>query len=454
MSKKLKWILGIAVVLLILFLVFGRKKDEGINVAVEAVGNKNVIETVNASGKIYPEVEVKVSPDISGEIVELNVMEGDSVKKGQVVARIFADLYADQQSQAAAIVSQQKYQVKHAEEQIAGLKSAMDQTEAAFKRQKQLLADKVISQSEFEIAQNAYLSAKANYSASLQNVSASKAGVQSAQASLNRASKDVGRATLIAPMDGVVSLLNVKKGERVVGTAQMAGTEMMRIADMGSIEVRVDVPENDIPKVSIGDTAIVNVDAYFNRTFKGIVYQIASSQNGAINASTLTTTTSNEVTNYKVYIRLLKSSYEDLIVPGKKQNFPFRPGMTATADIQTTRKNNILAVPINAVTTRTKTKDAEKPAAEVSFDQEGIAASDDDESEVVVFVIDSAGTSVKKRLVKTGIQDSKNIEITSGLKVGDKIVVEPYNVIFKDLNDGSKVKVVDKKDLFKTTGKK
>ena len=455
MKKRTKWIIGILIGLVALLAILKKTgvigKEKGTEVAVETTTSRTIIETVNASGKIYPEVEVKVSSDVSGEITELNVLEGDSVKKGQVLARIFADIYATQQQQAAAVVNQQQYQVGNAVAQLEGLKSNMAQAEAAFRRQKQLLDDKVISQSEYETAQNTYNNARANYQASLKTIDAAKAGVQSAQASLSRASKDVSRTTLTAPMDGVVSLLNVKKGERVVGTAQMAGTELMRVADLGSIEVRVDVTENDIPKVHIGDSAVVNVDAYINRKFTGVVYQIASSQNGAVSAAT---TTSTDVTNYKVYIRLLKSSYTDLIDPAKPRSFPFRPGMTASADIQTKTRTNVLSVPINAVTTRDKNEKADQPIASGTAkktdqpEDAAPASGSDDDKEVVVFILDSSKTIVKKVRVKTGVQDTKYIEITEGLRAGESVVSEPYNTIYKLLKDGQKIKVVDKSKLF------
>jgi HlyD family secretion protein len=453
MNKKVKWIIFILVLLIISVIVLKKMGviggKEGTKVAIEKVATRTIIETVNASGKIYPEVEVKVSPDISGEITELNVQEGDSVKKGQVLARIFADIYAIQQQQASAVVNQQQFQVGNTQAQLEGLKSAMNQADITYRRQKQLLDDKVISKAEFETAENAYNNAKANYNATLSAIDAGRASVQSARASLARASKDVSRATLVAPMDGVVSLLNVKKGERVVGTAQMAGTEMMRVADLNSIEIRVDVPENDIPKVHIGDSAVVNVDAYINRKFKGIVYQIASSQNGAI--TSVSSSGSTDVTNYKVYIRLLHSTYLDLIDPSKPRSFPFRPGMTASADIQTKTKVNVLSAPINAVTTRDKVEKAALAKEEnkgVGQDDAAPVSSDDDEKEIVVFVYDKATSTVKKVKVQTGVQDTRYIEITSGLKAGDEIVSEPYNTIYKVLKDGMKVNVVDKSKLF------
>lgn len=456
--KKWMWFLIVAVVLVVVLIVLKKSgvigKEEGEKVAVENAAKRTIIETVTASGKIYPEIEVKVSPDISGEITDLTVQEGDSVKKGQVVARIYADIYAIQQQQAVAQVSQQQYQVANTQAQLSGLKATLDQAQLSLNRQKQLLADKVISQSEFEQAQVAYNTSVANYNASQKSINATQAGVQSAQANLQRASKDVSRATIVAPMDGVVSLLNVKKGERVVGTAQMAGTEMMRIADFKSIEIRVDVPENDIPKVKIGDSAIVTVDAYIGKKFKGLVYQIASSQNGAV--TTNVTNSANDVTNYKVYIRIMADSYKDLMADNGPRGFPFRPGMTASADIQTKRKADVLSVPINAVTTRNKkdeVKDDEDKDDEkkTKNDEEESAPvnEDEDQRDIVVFVLQADGT-VKKMPVVTGIQDTKYIEITGGLKGTEQVISEPYNTIYKVLKNGTKVKVVPKDKVFDT----
>ncbi len=451
------WIIGSLVGLIVLLVALKKGgvigTEEGTKVAVEAADQRTIIETVNASGKIYPEIEVKISSDVSGEITELTVLEGDSVRRGQVLARVFADLLNLQQQQASAVVNQQQFQVANSEAQLEGLRSAMQQAQAQYDRQKKLLEGKVISRQEFEVAENTYNNAKANYNATLRQIDAARAQVASARANLQRASTDVSRTTIVAPMDGVVSLLNVKKGERVVGTAQMAGTEMMRIADMSRLEVRVDVTENDIPKVHIGDSALISVDAYLNRKFKGIVYQIASSNNGAAGAGAAAQS-ANEVTNYKVYIRLLPESYADLIDPTKPRSFPFRPGMTASADIQTRVKAGVLSVPINAVTTRDKNekkdgeakkKDEPKGAGQ---DDAAPANSDEEEKDVVVFVFDKASSTVKKVVVKTGVQDTRYIEIVSGLQKGQQVVAEPYNIIFRTLKDGTKVTVVDKSKLF------
>lgn len=451
-NKKLLWLIialvGIVVVLIALKSAGVIGKEEGIKVSVEKAANRTIIETVNASGKVYPEVEVKVSPDVSGEIVELTVNEGDSVTKGQVVARIFADILASQRDQASAVVSQQQAQVANVSAQLGALKATLDQTEANYNRQKKLFDEKVISRLEYEQADQAYRSAKANYAAAQESINSSKAAVRSAQAQLTRADKDVGRTVIVAPMSGIVSLLSVKKGERVAGNSFNVGTEMMRIADMRSIEVRVDVGENDIPKVKIGDTALVEVDAYSNRKFKGLVYKIANPQTNAALGGAATT---NEVTNYKVHIRLLRESYTDLM--GKGKSFPFRPGMSASADIQTKTKANVLSVPLNAVTTRSKKDEAPKAGDDKKSDKpaesnntaENKAAEDDIEE--VVFVLQKDNT-VKKLKVKTAVQDLNYIEVLEGIKAGDQVVTGPYNTVSKLLKQGDKVKVVEKDKLY------
>lgn len=457
MSKTLKWIIFSLVGLIILLVILKKAgylgKDEGIKVTAEKVATRTIVETVNASGKIYPEIEVKMSPDISGEIVALNVEEGDSVKKGQVLARIYGDIYATQRDQAVAIVNQQEAQVGNATASIGAMQAQLDQAKKTYDMQKQLYEGKVISANEFNTADASYKSALANFNAAKQGIVASKAGVQSARAGLAKANKDISLATLVSPMDGVVDLLNVKKGERVVGSSMMAGTEMMRIADMSKIEIRVDVGENDVPKVHLGDSAVVEVDAYNNRKFSGIVTQISSSNNGAASQSA-SSTTSTDVTNYKVYIRINRDSYKDLIDPKRPKSFPFRPGMSASADIQTKTHTNVLSIPINAVTTREKndsTGSNKNPAADNANNNQtavaGNSNSGDNDLDEVVFVVQADGT-VKKQIVKTGIQDINYIEVLEGLKEGDNVITGPYDVVSKTLKNKDKVKVVPKNELF------
>ena len=446
MNKKLKWTLIIVALLAIAFIVMktigSRNKTE--KVAVEKASARTIIESVNASGKIYPEVEVKISPDIAGQITELYVEEGDSVKKGKILARIYADIYALQRDEAASRVNQSVATVDNGKASLESIKANLDLARQTLDRNKTLFEQKIISKAELEQYEVTFRSAQANYNAAMQNIKGLQAGVQSTQTGLTKASKDLSRATIIAPMDGVISSLKVKKGESVAGSGFNVGTEMMTVADMSTLEVRVDVGENDIVKISIGDSADVEVDAYNNRKFKGVVTKIASSTKTSV-----ASLTSNDVTNYEVRIRLDKDSYKDLA----SKTFPFRPGMNASADIKTTRVDNVLAVPITAVNARIKGSDmsmADKKKEEKANkgdEENNISTSESDELEEVVFILQKDGT-VKKAVVKSGIQDINYIEVISGLKAGDEVVVGPYNAISKTLKDGAKVNVVAKDKLF------
>ena len=462
MNKTFLRILIVVVIIIVLLVVAKEAgwigKSEGMKVTAEKVIRRNITEIVTASGKIYPEKEVKISPDISGEVVELGVtQEGDSVKKGQELAKIYADIYTTQRDQAAAQMDQQQAMVSNVKETLPGLKATMEADKRALDREQQLLDQKVVSRSEFETAQAAYLTAQANYQAALQSVNGNVAAVASAKANLNIAAKNLSRTTVVSPIDGVVSLLSIKKGERVVGNSMMAGTEMMRVADMSKIEAIVDVGENDIPKVQLGDTALIEVDAYNNRKFRGIVTQIASSVTTASGTST-TTVSTNDVTNYKVHIRLSPESYKDLIDSKRPRHFPFRPGMSASADIQTRTNFNVLSIPINAVATREKNTDNAVAGSTETSDNSDNGNNDnaDNKNDVhpangdldeVAFLV-MAGDTTKKVTVHTGIQDINYIEIKDGLKEGDQIVTGPYSVVSKTLKNGIRIKVVPKDKLF------
>lgn len=448
MNKKLKWLLIIFGVLAILFLLKTQmgSRDKTTKVAVEKAAKRTIIETVNASGKVYPEIEVKISPDISGQITELFVEEGDTVKKGKVLARIYADIYALQRDEAAARVNQSKATVDNSKANLESLQSSLDLARQNYERNKTLYDQKVISKAELDVFENNVRMAQAAYNAALQNIRSLQAGVQSTQTGLSKASKDLGRTTIVAPMDGVISSLKVKKGESVAGSSFNVGTEMMTVSDMSGIEVRVDVGENDIIKIHIGDSADVQVDAYNNRKFRGVVTKIASSTK-----STSALTSSNDVTNYEVRIKLDPSSYSDLI----GSTFPFRPGMNASADIKTKRVDNVLAVPIMAVNARVKGSDKsmadkKKEEKEQKGEEENdmnTGGGDENELEEVVFVLQKDGM-VKKVVVKSGIQDINYIQVLSGINAGDEVVTGPYSAISKDLKDGMKVKVVEKDKLF------
>jgi HlyD family secretion protein len=449
MNKKLKWTLiiaGGAVVLFGLSKMMGGGDSKMEKVAVEKATKRTIIESVNASGKVYPEIEVKISPDIAGQITELNVEEGDTVKKGQVLARIYADIYALQQEEAASRVNQSIASVDNSKATLEALKAALDLARQTLERNRTLYDQKVISKAELEQYESSFRTAEANYNAAQQSIKGLQANVQSTRTGLSKASKDLSRTTIVAPMDGVISSLKVKKGESVAGSTFNVGTEMMTVSDMASLEVRVDVGENDIVKINIGDSADVEVDAYNNRKFKGVVTKIASSTKGSA-----TSLTANDVTNYEVRIRIDRDSYKDLA----NRTFPFRPGMNASADIKTKRIDNVLSVPIASVNARVKGSDqsmSDKKEADKKNkgDEEGMAevvTDVSDELEEVVFVLQKEGT-VKKVVVKSGIQDINYIQILSGLNPGEEVVTGPYSAISKNLKDGMKVKVVPKDKLF------
>jgi HlyD family secretion protein len=456
MNKKAIWIIVLLVIIIATLITLKKTgvigADETVRVAVEKVARRTIIETVSASGKVYPEDERKVSSDVSGEVVEMYVEEGDSVRKGQVLARVFADVLTSARDRAASIVNQQEAQVNNSSASIAAFEARFAQAKLNYDRQKKLVDEKVISRAEFEQSETQYLAAQADLKAAREAVKSTKAGVQSARASLTEADKNLSRTTIISPMDGIVSLLAVKKGERVAGNSFSLGTEILRVADMSKIEVRVDVGENDIPKVKMGDSAIVEVDAYNDRKFKGVVTKISSS---STSAQTMSVAGAADVTNYKVYIRLDPSSYADLFTGNGSRRLPFRPGMSASADIMTRKSEQVISVPILAITTRDKNESSEGLTNQEARDKKKAKGEEVTETqsfedlEEVVFVVEANG-KVKKIPVKTGIQDNDYIEILSGLKEGMQVVSAPYNTISKTLKEGMQVEVVSKEDIYKT----
>ena len=459
MKKKFKlawyyWVLILIVLVVILSAVFG-SGDTKRKVAIEKAQNRSITEIVSSNGKLQPEVEVKIAPEVSGEIIGLFVKEGDSVKKGQLLVRINPDLLESDLARTSANLNNSKANLENAKARLAQLEARMKaEIEPAYNRNKKLYADKVISDAEFETAQSVYQAALKDIDAAKATVNASRYSVQSAEALLSQSSKNLLRTEIYATMDGIISLLNVKEGERVVGTATMAGTELLRIADLSQMEMQVDVSENDIIRVAIGDTATIEVDAYPGEKFKGVVKEVANS------ATTSGATSTDQVTNFEVKIRVLRESYADLMKGKSIRLSPFRPGMSGTADIATDMQNNVLSVPIEAVTTRSpkKNKDDEGDETkgkrgkkdESDNDEEKPTTykndEDKDEKKEVVFVYSEG--KVKMVEVETGIQDSKHIQILKGLKKGDEVVVSPYSAISKDLKDGTEVEVTDKKMLF------
>jgi HlyD family secretion protein len=433
-NRNLYIALGIGTVVLITLSVLAKNGklggDKSTKVAVEETKARNLVESVGASGKIYPLQEVKVSPDISGEVQELYVQEGDEVKKGQLIARIDASLYTSNVTRANAQVNQSRAGVENAKAQVAQLNTQLAQAKSTYDRSLKLYNEKVISAAEFEQAQTAYKSAQATINTAKTSIQSSQYNVESSVAGLSEANQNIRRANIYAPMSGIVTKLNVKRGERVVGTAQMAGTEMLRISDMSVMKVDVEIGENDIPKISIGDTANIEIDAYPKRKFKGLVIKTAQSNT----SSALSAASTDQVSNYTVSIEMDRNSYTDLLAD--KRKFPFRPGMSASVDILTKHLNGVMCVPINAVTTR-----------DLDSNKNSDVANGDKEIKEYVFIV-NAENEADLREVTTGIQDNQYIAITSGLKGGEKVIFAPYSEVANKLKKKTKVKIVDKKELF------
>ncbi|HKX85486.1 MAG TPA: efflux RND transporter periplasmic adaptor subunit [Flavobacterium sp.] len=432
MTNKTKYLLLSGAVVLIVGALALKKSGalgenkEGIEVEITKATQRTVIETVSATGKIQPEIEVKISSEVSGEIIALPVKEGQTVKKGDLLVRVNPELYVSGLNRSKSGLSNTKAGLSQADAQFKEAK-------ASYERSKKLFEKGIVSRSEWDKAVAAYEGAQAAKDAAYYNV-------QSASATVNESKENLGKTAIYAPVDGTISRLDVELGERVLGTQQMTGTEMMRVANLNNMEVEVDVNENDIVKVEIGDEAKVEVDAYLKKEFKGIVTSISNSASTALSA--------DQVTNFKVKVRIVKESYADLI-KGKPANFsPFRPGMTATVDIITTTKENIIAVPISSVVMRTDTTanrmsgiDEKANDGEDGGVVEEVKSKNEKRYECV-FV--KTGDKVKLRIVETGIQDDTYIEIISGLKQGETIVTGPYTVVSKELNPGDKVRVKTK----------
>jgi len=415
---------GLILVSVLIYIGKNRSRGE-LEVNVGKVENRTIISTVSANGKIRPEAEVKISADVSGEITELYIEEGDTVKEGQLLLKINPDLYLTSRDRARAGVSSSQSNLKTSQAQLTQAQARLTEQEAAYARNKQLYTDKVLSQAEYDVAKSAYAIAQSEVKAAQERISAARFGIQNSQATLTEANKTLGRTSIYAPSNGVVSALNNEKGERVVGTAQMAGTEIMVISNFNNMEVIVDVNENDILQVKKGDTSLVEVDAYSDRKFKGIVTEISKSANSSgVQMST------DQVTNFEVKVRLLKSSYVDLL---EVSTAPFLPGMSANVEIQTLVKNNIPCLPIEAVGTR-----VQEDSANISTEEE---------LDEVVFSISKSKAVLN--IVKTGIQDSRYIEIREGLKVGDKVIVGPYDAVSKKLDNDQKIKITEKKVMNK-----
>lgn len=453
-------IIGGAVVLIFGGLFLAKKmewigKVEPTEVEFAKVSRSTIIEKVSASGKIQPEVEVKLSPDVSGEIVSLNVAEGDSVVAGQELLKIRPDNYVSLLARAEAQMNATKANMEQIKAVLAQSEARLSKAKIDYDRNAKLHKDKVISDADFDQFVSAYTVAKQDLEAAKANVNAANYNVKSSQATLKEAKTNLTKTTIYAPQSGIISKLNVELGERVVGTSQMAGTEMLRIANLNKMEVRVNVNENDITRVSIGDTVLIDVDAFSSseRKFKGVVYEIASSAN----SSGASAVSNDAVTEFEVKIRVLRSSYADLIKG--KLSYPLKPGMTASVEILTNRKENIATVPLSAVTTReigAEVKEGEKKEEDgtnATNSNDALEAKKRKENtKEVVFVMEKG--KAKMIQVKTGISDFENIEIVSGLKDGQEIIAGPYATVAKKLKEGDLVKKKDPKAAEKAADKK
>jgi HlyD family secretion protein len=455
-GKKTWYIIGAAVVLIFGGLALAKKmewigKVDPIEVEYTNVLRGTIVEKVSASGKIQPEVEVKVSPDVSGEIVSLKVAEGDSVVAGQELLKIRPDNYVSLLARAEAQVNAMKASTEQSKAVLSQSEARLTKAKIDYDRNVRLHNDKVISDADFDQFQSAYAVAKQDLEAAKANVKAANYNVKSAEAAFKEAKTNLTKTTIYAPQSGIISKLNVELGERVVGTSQMAGTEMLRIANLNNMEVRVNVNENDITRVSLGDTVMIDVDAFSSsdRKFKGVVYEVASSANSSGTAAAVS---NDAVTEFEVKIRVLRSSYADLIQG--KLSYPLKPGMTASVEILTNRKANILTVPLASVTTRElgaekKSEGSEggKPSedgATVTTQDDANAARKRKENIREVVFVEEKG-KVKQVEVKTGISDFEHIEIVSGLKDGQQIISGPYATVAKKLNAGDLVKKKEEK---------
>lgn len=446
-SKKRNLLLIAGAIVIVVLVVIAATKKKGSSttkVSAEFPVERTIIESVSANGKIQPEKDIKISPYISGEVVELYVKEGDEVKKGDLLAKIDPQIYITNYEQIEASLQMQKANLANSKARLAQAQAQFVKAEEDYKRNSTLFKQNVISQSDFDGATSTFAVAKAEVMAAEENVKAAEFSVSSNEASLREAKENLNRTAIFAPSNGTVSRLSVEIGERVTGASQFSsGTEIMRIANLSRMIVEVEVNENDIVRVNLNDTCIIEVDAYLGKTFKGLVTEMATSAN-------VTGVSADQVTNFEVKILILEGSYDDLLSSGNAISSPFRPGMSATVEIQTETAIGILTVPIQAVTTRADTLSAEAVEPAEEGEEEGTPDTEKSEPKQdlveVVFVI-ADGKAVMKP-VKTGIQDNMFIQIVDGLGIDDEVITGPYRAVSKKLKEGDAVNKVDKKDLF------
>ena len=443
-KKRRNWIIAISIIVLAALIaaavIKGKNKPKGEEVDIEKVERRTINETVSASGRVFPETEVNISSDVSGEVVELFVEEGDSVVTGQLLAKIDPDTYVSAVERGQAGLNTSKSQLATTRSQIESSRAQSEQIKAQLEnarkihqRNTKLRDDGVISQADFEASLSSlqqldasYRSSQASLTSAQENARAAEFSVRSASATLQELQTSLDRTTIKAPTNGVISSLSIEQGERVVGTIQMAGTEMMRIANLNSMEVQVEVSENDILRVEMGDKADIEVDAYLDRKFKGVVTEIA---NSAANTSSTGQLNTDRVTNFIVKIRINPESYQDLLIGSVR--YPFRPGMSASVEIYTETMEEVITVPIQSVTTR-------------EIEEDSIREETGEEFYEVVFVYDA--DTARMIEVSTGIQDDEYIQIAEGLEDGLEVVTGPYSAISKRIEDGSLLKRKEEKD--------
>lgn len=437
-------LLGVLAVLVVVASLSRKGDDLKTKVVTEKVQKRTITETVSAAGRIFPEIEVKIASDVSGEVVALFVEEGDSVTKGQLLCRVKPDVYQSALERAIAAQNSSKAQLANAKSQIKQVEASLLQMQAqydnakiAHNRNVQLLKDGAVAQIDVDNSLAALKSANANLKSAEANIEAVKQSaeaarftVKSAEATVKEAKTNLNQTSIYAPTSGIISKLNIEAGERVVGTLQMSGTEILRIANMKFMEVQVDVSENDVLRVGKGDEAEIEVDAYIGRKFKGTVMEIANTAQESVTGGF----SADQVTNFTVKVRLNRDSYKDLI--SKTRKYPFRPGMSASVDIKTKTRADVLTLPVPAVTQREDEDDKKKDKK----------AKNEDDVQTVVFMF--GADTVSLRTVEVGIQDDEYIEITDGLKDGEEVVVGPYQAVARDLKAGEKVEKVKEDELY------
>lgn len=445
-SKKKMWLIiaSVVVIIVLVILVVNKSKNsKSTKVATETAQLRTIVETVSANGKIQPAKDIKISPYISGEVVELFVKEGEYVEKGKKLAKIDPEIYISNYERIEAAYKTAQANEANSKARISQSKAQFTKAQLDYERSKTLFEKDVISQADFDAATSAFQVAQADVEAAQENYRSAQFQVSSARASLKEAKENLNRTSIYAPNDGTVSKLNVEVGERVTGASQFsAGTEIMRIANLDVLEVNVEVNENDIVRVSLFDTAIIEVDAYLENDFKGVVTEIATSANTI-------GVTADQVTNFDVKIMMLKDSYMDLIKPDSPIPSPFRPGMSATVEIETETEYGILTIPIQAVTTRADTSGRIKSAREKREENRGKEDDTKKEEDIkeYVFLFDDEQAVLTE--VTTGIQDNTFIQIISGLEEGDIVITAPYRAVSKTLKNKDSVEQVDKEELFK-----